>query len=770
MARFGASRLKRLALPAVAVGVVALLLLRGRVPRLPLPLPSLAAPADVPPPDEVDSAQFVLPPPSQWPDVELWASGTAFASPPMAAALRAELGPDYMKLVEELCGRCLFHTLLEGRTQVFGTGQSVFVATGDILDEWLRDGAVQIGVFLPRVRAIPGLRNLVDTAIRTQAYLLALDPWANSFSQKWKTESDLTQGDMELGRYGFVSTRNYEPDTGAYFINLLYNYFRTEPAIWGRERFLNETVIHDAVLTTLRTYRIEQEHEKESPYLYKELPYGGKGSKVGYTGMVWGGFRPSDDAQAHGYNVPVNMYVCAALEKAVLLNAAVWRDPEIEKLAGEMAEQIREGIETYGKVKTSDTQEYIYAYEVDGLGSSMVDFDDPNVPSLLSVPILGYRHYDETAYLRTKQRLLSDKNKYYFETEFSAARNNYRGKKKKIPFFGGTGSPHTPPGHIWPLGTMVEAILDRDVYSRADAFRLLLEMQCGNGLMHESVSVNDVTKCTRPVFEWANTMFVVLFESSFGKSCEGAFEKQRREAIGERAAKMGGIREGGFYGTMMSRVKHWSGLELFDRQGPHLRDVAAREVGTRWKEFEGRLDRFSAELGEKERKAVEEAAEKAARAVREEHRKAAEAAAAAAPPPAPPPPPPPPPGPAEGQKPDQPAPQGDQQAPGPKEGEGKPPRKKPRRKPGGGAPPEAEKPGPGPQEGKAPDGAAPQEGKAPDGGPPSPEGKAPEPPAPPADKPEEGPKDAKPEEGPPPEDEGVPPPEPADEPAEKPPE
>lgn len=299
------------------------------------------------------TSAFELPPADQWPDVELWASGTSFSSPPMASALKAELGPETMKLVEELCGRCLFHTLLEGRTQVFGTGQSVFVATGDIHDEWLRDGAVQIGVFLPRADDIPGLRNLVDVAIKTQAYYLMLDPWANSFSQNWKTENNLNNKDMELGRYGVVSTRNYEPDTGAYYLNLLYNYYMTDPPIWGRERFLNETIIRDSVLTTLRTYRIEQEHHKKSPYRYVELGDGGIGAKVGYTGMVWGGFRPSDDKQQHGYNVPVNMYVCAALEKTLLLNSVVWRDPEIEMLAGEMAEQIREGIETYGKVKVS---------------------------------------------------------------------------------------------------------------------------------------------------------------------------------------------------------------------------------------------------------------------------------------------------------------------------------------------------------------------------------------------------------------------------------
>ena len=36
----------------------------------------------------------------------------------------------------------------------------------------------------------------------------------------------------------------------------------------------------------------------------------------------------------------------------------------------------------------------MYAYEVDGLGNHLTDFDDPNLPSLLALPLLGYGLYD----------------------------------------------------------------------------------------------------------------------------------------------------------------------------------------------------------------------------------------------------------------------------------------------------------------------------------------------------------------------------------------
>ena len=141
------------------------------------------------------------------------------------------------------------------------------------------------------------------------------------------------------GRGGWVATRNFEVDSGAYFISLLWNYYRT-PGLYAPERLLNETVVHDAVAAMINTWRIEQRHEEQSPYRwvasmgswlaaggrsvgscgrrpccplqhltppglaprpfarrYSELPRNGLGPPSGYTGMIWGGYRPSDDPQ-----------------------------------------------------------------------------------------------------------------------------------------------------------------------------------------------------------------------------------------------------------------------------------------------------------------------------------------------------------------------------------------------------------------------------------------------------------------------------------------
>jgi meiotically up-regulated gene 157 (Mug157) protein len=60
-----------------------------------------------------------------------------------------------------------------------------------------------------------------------------------------------------------------------------------------------------------------------------------------------------------------------------------------------------------------------------------------------------------------------------------------------------------------------QGLTSSDINERASVLRQLLLMQCGNGLMHESVSAADPGSCTRPWFEWANAMFVVLTGVSF---------------------------------------------------------------------------------------------------------------------------------------------------------------------------------------------------------------------------------------------------------------
>ncbi len=71
----------------------------------------------------------------------------------------------------------------------------------------------------------------------------------------------------------------------------------------------------------------------------------------------------------------------------------------------------------------------VFAYEIDGYGSRIV-MDDANIPSLLSLPILGFIERTDELYLNTRRMVLAEVgNPYYL-------RGNW---------FHGIGGPHIGP-------------------------------------------------------------------------------------------------------------------------------------------------------------------------------------------------------------------------------------------------------------------------------------------------------------------------------------
>ena len=112
----------------------------------------------------------------------------------------------------------------------------------------------------------------------------------------------------------------------------------------------------------------------------------------------------------------------------------------------------------------------VYAYEVDGFGNSKF-MDDANVPSLLSLPYLGYCARDEPTYTRTRRRLLSNAtNPWYFSGSVAS----------------GIGGPHVGLDAIWPMSIIMRALTSTDDDEIALCLQQLKAAAAGTGLMHES--------------------------------------------------------------------------------------------------------------------------------------------------------------------------------------------------------------------------------------------------------------------------------------------
>lgn len=384
--------------------------------------------------------------------------------------------PDRPDLVTTFDG-CLRNTL-ETTVRRRDDG-STFVATGDIPAMWLRDSSAQVETYL----RFPSLRDTLLGVVQQQAAYFAIDPYANAFNEH-PSEEHFSHDEPPPGPW--VWERKYELDSLCYPIRLAYQLKAPPP--------------YEMLRGIVDLMKVEQHHETDSPYRFQRygdnlpptetLGRGGKGAETAYTGMVWSGFRPSDDACTYGYLVPANMFAVVSLGQ--LAELVRGEDAELATEAETLAQQIRAGIEEHAIVE-HPTYGRVWAYEVDGRGNHLL-MDDANIPSLLSAPYLGFCDVDDPTYRRTRAMVLSAENPYYYVG--SAAR--------------GIGSPHTHPRWIWPMSLTMQAMTSTDPAERGELIDTLLATTAGTQLMHESFDVDDPARFSRPWFGWANSLFAEL--------------------------------------------------------------------------------------------------------------------------------------------------------------------------------------------------------------------------------------------------------------------
>lgn len=217
--------------------------------------------------------------------------------------------------------------------------------------------------------------------------------------------------------------------------------------------------------------------------------------------MIRSGFRPSDDACTFSFNIPVNAMVVVELQQtaSVLRALSLVGEPGFEDAKGlavrcdSLASQIEAGIRKFGIVDRADLGGEVYAYEVDGFGNAAF-MDDANIPSLLSLPWLGYTSTDDPIYARTRKYLLSPRTNPWF---FSGSAGE------------GVGGPHTGPYRIWPMAITMRALTSTRDDEITEALKALKASAAvpGSWLMHESFNRDDAGDFTRPWFAWANSLF-----------------------------------------------------------------------------------------------------------------------------------------------------------------------------------------------------------------------------------------------------------------------
>ena len=376
------------------------------------------------------------------------------------------------------------------------------VITGDIPAMWLRDSAAQLRPYIFLAKENEEIRELIAGLVRRQFMCITIDEYANAFNEApngacWEKD--------DPDQNPWVWERKFEVDSLCYPLQLAY-------LLWKNTGCTTqfEGDFQAGVEKILEVFTTEQYHEEKSHYRFNRnngyyrdtLSRDGKGALVkSGTGLIWSGFRPSDDACTYGYLIPSNMFAVVALGYLEEMEREIFHNEELAERAKALKEEIQEAIETIGKTFTEEFG-MVYAYETDGYGMYNL-MDDANVPSLLAMSYLGYKGEPEVSQ-NTRRFLLSEANPFYFKGAKAA----------------GIGSPHTPSNYIWHIAMAIQGLTSETREEKLEILKNMAATTGGKGVMHEGFCCEDDSKFTRAWFSWANAMYAELFLDYMGYQLE----------------------------------------------------------------------------------------------------------------------------------------------------------------------------------------------------------------------------------------------------------
>ena len=416
-----------------------------------------------------------------------------------SAAVEAAISDAQAKIADPeigwLLGNCLPNTLdttVSHNPDVDGKPDT-FVITGDIDAMWLRDSTAQVWPYLRFIKQDVPLRELIRGVIHRQARCVLLDPYANAFlpDRNHKSEFATDHTDMLPG----VHERKYELDSLCAALRLAVGY---HAACGDKTPFDAQWEKSAELIVATMTAEQAGSDAGTSPYHFARTTARGTdtqplahGNTYPYArcGLSRSPFRPSDDACVFAFPIAANAMASRALADLSALLTAVRPESPLVKKASALSEEIAAAIKAVGIRRQPDFGD-VYSYEVDAYGSCLF-MDDANVPSLLSLPYLGFCDVKDAVYQRTRAYVLSAHNPFHAV-----------GKAGQ-----GVGGPHVGPGWIWPMSITMQAMTSTDDDEIAGCLRLLKSTHAGTGFMHETFWKDDASQFTRHWFAWANTLF-----------------------------------------------------------------------------------------------------------------------------------------------------------------------------------------------------------------------------------------------------------------------
>jgi len=383
-----------------------------------------------------------------------------------------------------------FYSTLDGVSNNRGTWVSplhynadgtVYLTTGDINAMWLRDSSAQVLAYLQFMNMDSQARLLVKGILKKQFEFIRCDPYANAFNSN-----------------GSVYERKFEIDSLIYPLWLASEYYR----ITG-DASLFDAFFIVTLTKVLDTLDAERNHSDSNYQVTNSTDLANSSQPVNTSsGLIWSGYRPSDDVTYYKFFIPGNMFVVATMSKMHNLLNAVNRESALAERAMTLSTSVRAAIETYG-VYQHPTQGKIYAFEVNGMTSDINSssgkriMDDANIPSLLSAPWLGYVSSTDTVYQNTRAYVLSSDNPYYYSSTYAS----------------GIGSPHDslPGDAIWPMSMAMQGLTSSSPSEIAECITDMTATTDGTFVMHEAFMASDPHEFSRNFFTWPCALYAHLY-------------------------------------------------------------------------------------------------------------------------------------------------------------------------------------------------------------------------------------------------------------------
>eukprot|EP01079_Euglenida_sp_SAG-EU17-18_P007205 gene7205-173_t len=405
-----------------------------------------------------------------------------------------------------------------------------FISTGDIPALWLRDSQNQVMPYMRYAKEEPdGIGLLIRGLIRRHVDSVLLDPLANSFDfftdeavekicnpgawNKDNTTYRLRSGDRMDAMAPGIHQRKWELDSLGSFLKLGRMYFN---ATGDKAPF--DTRWRNAVASVVRVIGIMRQPLSPDNYTHtnytfqtlthepKDTSAHGIGRFHRWTGMARTSFLPSDDSPRLPYHIPGNAFLAQELRAvAELLQHLDPSNVTLAKQSATLGQAMAVAVRTHGIVNHFSGVQ-VFAMEVDGYGNFFFG-DDPNVPSLLGLPLTGFVNTSDSVYQNTRQLLLSNVTNPYFYG-CSLPEDCPGGVLGGIVSEDASGNPGL--GRVWPLSLHTRLMTVHGDSKGADAERLaclqaLVESSGGTGLMHESYWYTDPSRYTRFWFAMANS-------------------------------------------------------------------------------------------------------------------------------------------------------------------------------------------------------------------------------------------------------------------------